>query len=837
MLEEIKKRKRKSVIASILLFVVILIGGTIAYFSSSISFENLFRTGTYKTITKEVFTSPTNWQPCDFVPKTITTKNEGTVPAAVRIKLTEKWYDDNDNDITSSVPSDSVIINFDNIEEWDKDGDYYYYYTLLNEGESTSSLISGVTLSCDVNGVSCSETSSSEYTCESNSPIAGKKYKLTATVQTAQGNKYQEAWNTNYEVYQEEVIPDKVACDLEVGEEESKEVYYIDSASDLYAFSKSVNSGNSYSGKIVRVRNNIDMSKYTVEQIQNECNDDTITGFTPIGSWNSVPFSGTFEGGGKIISNLTINNPTSGYQGLFGYLRYATVYGLNLENINITANDHAGALAGAEVASNISEIVVDKVNISSGSSAGGLIGMATGDYPTSSYVNSILIKGGESTGKIAIGEQGAYVTTQSIIAENMSGTSLENVSAYSSTVKINGEAQSSGFPESDIGDINFYESLGMDTYIAGDNNDTTYVFDYSPRGSVQITSYKPTTTLSGSGTSEDPYLITSEKDWKQATTDLSRYYKVTKDLDFSKKKFYMLGSGSHPFTGSLDGGAKFINNVTINANQGNNIGLIGYMRDKAKVFGINAINFNIHGNSYVGGILGENFAGAYVYEICMDNVNVTGNSKTGTVVGAYTGDYPFSSPINNILLKNGTTNGHVYLGNPGTYINPSNIIVERIKSSGTYEGTDYYGMDSAPRYSNEVIKNNVQVTNGFDSSLIDDLEYYSDVVETAYNGDSNDSGYYYDYVYSRGKVYLVDKNDTTNVPPYTPTSDSDNTSSSNNCTITYGEWTNLCSKYISGMHGGYQYRQYTGSDQGVGGACTGTGLDAAQRRKVNYICN
>ena len=129
------------------------------------------------------------------------------------------------------------------------------------------------------------------------------------------------------------------------------------------------------------------------------------------------------------------------------------------------------------------------------------------------------------------------------------------------------------------------------------------------------------------------------------------------------------------------------------------------------------------------------------------------------------------------------------------------------------------------------------MSNDYDSSLIDDLEYYSGKIETSYNGDTNGSGYYFDYIYSKGGVYVISTSDTSNTPPYTPISDNDTTSSSNNCTITYGSWTNLCSQYISGMHGGYQYRQYSGDDPGVGGACTGTGLDAAQRRKVNYVCN
>ena len=54
LLRQIKKRKRNSVVASILLLVIFLIGGTIAYFSSSLNIDNIFHTAVYKTVTTEI---------------------------------------------------------------------------------------------------------------------------------------------------------------------------------------------------------------------------------------------------------------------------------------------------------------------------------------------------------------------------------------------------------------------------------------------------------------------------------------------------------------------------------------------------------------------------------------------------------------------------------------------------------------------------------------------------------------------------------------------------------------------------------------------------------------
>lgn len=47
--------------------------------------------------------------------------------------------------------------------------------------------------------------------------------------------------------------------------------------------------------------------------------------FTPIESSYSKAFTGTFEGNGHKVTNLTINNTSSDYQSLFGYVKYGTI--------------------------------------------------------------------------------------------------------------------------------------------------------------------------------------------------------------------------------------------------------------------------------------------------------------------------------------------------------------------------------------------------------------------------------------------------------------------------------------------------------------------------------
>ena len=194
-------KKGKSLIAILVLFFGVVIGVTFAYFQSSTSFENLFTTGIYRVVTTEVFESPTNWKPGETVTKTITTTNEGTIPAAVRLKIIEQLIDANGVDITEDFNFWEYIYENDfDYENWIYgDDDYFYYKYILNPGDTTTSIFSSLTLNPNLNDVVCTGDNSTK-TCESTNPIVGATYKLTFVKETVQADKYQEVWGTDIEL-------------------------------------------------------------------------------------------------------------------------------------------------------------------------------------------------------------------------------------------------------------------------------------------------------------------------------------------------------------------------------------------------------------------------------------------------------------------------------------------------------------------------------------------------------------------------------------------------------------------------------------------------------------
>ena len=389
-----------------------------------------------------------------------------------------------------------------------------------------------------------------------------------------------------------------------------------------------------------------------------------------------------------------------------------------------------------------------------------------------------------------------------------------------------------------------YEYAGLDTWIGGDNNSTGYYFDYENNNSTNIVlkSVKKDPiifNLAGEGTKENPYLIRNMKEWKmvsgmpkkQNKNNEIAYYKIANDIDLSSGQFYMIGSANdNYFTGKVDGNLSKLYNLNMDIAPADNVGIFGYTRE-AEFVGLNLENITVKGKDYVGGLIGYATGSATkVNEVVGKNLNISGYSKIGGIVG-------YQGTVSNVIIKSGNVSGNDYIrGVIGHSGNVTNAIVENIGitySTTASPDTGPIGSSySNSYYSNKVIVNGNVQTSGFDSEYIDDLDYYTNKVETRLNGDKNNTGYYFDYVYSKGGIYLVNKYDKQE-------SDDDTPSSQKTCKVTYGAEQRGCYRYTSGIHDGYKYRSPSSGelDNGNGGACTGTGLSAAFRKKVYYTCN
>lgn len=124
--------------------------------------------------------------------------------------------------------------------------------------------------------------------------------------------------------------------------------YIISSSSHLLNLMLNVNDYDSWqeiaAGTYFKQVRDIDM-----KQASRSC--DIEYGWLPIGADTNTPFRGVYLGDGHIISNLSINRPTSPGVGLFGYLLDCTIDGLTMSRCSVTGQFAVGSLAGASITS------------------------------------------------------------------------------------------------------------------------------------------------------------------------------------------------------------------------------------------------------------------------------------------------------------------------------------------------------------------------------------------------------------------------------------------------------------------------------------------------------
>ena len=149
--------------------------------------------------------------------------------------------------------------------------------------------------------------------------------------------------------------------------------YIIKTTGDLDLLAQKVNAGTSYEGKYFKLGDNIAYDK------------NTGNNFTPIGyvlekdngEVNNFPFKGHFDGNGKTISGININNSSARYQGIFGYLK-GTVKNLVVRNCSIVTYHNIGAIVGLSEGTIENCHVGSDVTLSGHLNVGGIAGRSIG---------------------------------------------------------------------------------------------------------------------------------------------------------------------------------------------------------------------------------------------------------------------------------------------------------------------------------------------------------------------------------------------------------------------------------------------------------------------------
>jgi trimeric autotransporter adhesin len=167
-------------------------------------------------------------------------------------------------------------------------------------------------------------------------------------------------------------------------------------------------------------------------------------GFEPVGN-NITAFTGTFEGLGHTVSNLTINRSGTDYIGLFGDVA-GTLRNVGLVGGSITGASFTGALAGRNTGTTSNSYATSSVtgvnstggligtsgtlsnsyakgNVTgSGTGTGGLVGAASGNI-TNSYATGNVSGAGSTGGLVGEASGNSSITiTQSFAHGNVTGS-------------------------------------------------------------------------------------------------------------------------------------------------------------------------------------------------------------------------------------------------------------------------------------------------------------------------------------------------------------------------------------------------------------------------------
>ena len=167
--------------------------------------------------------------------------------------------------------------------------------------------------------------------------------------------------------------------------------FVICTAEELANLSDQVNAGDDKQGVYYQLGRNIALSAYR-----------ETPGWIPIGSNAGNPFSGNFDGNGKIISNLVIDDFDLANAGLFGYISGGTVKNLRVDKATIVGNYGVGGVAGSIEGGSIANCCVTGSTIEGYESVGGVAGYVdNGSIVTNCYVTGGTVKGSDSIGGVA----------------------------------------------------------------------------------------------------------------------------------------------------------------------------------------------------------------------------------------------------------------------------------------------------------------------------------------------------------------------------------------------------------------------------------------------------
>jgi hypothetical protein len=375
-----------------------------------------------------------------------------------------------------------------------------------------------------------------------------------------------------------------------------------------------------------------------------------------IGWFDGSSFTGVFDGNRHKISHLTIKGEE--HLGLFGSLGVGgEIKDLGIVDVDITGSDSVvGALVGSngitwwDVGGGMITRCYSTGSVSGKYRVGGLVG-SNGSWDTSGCIVMQCYSTAEVSGNGRVGGLVGYnrdgdvtqcYSTGAVSGEDgVGGLVGENddggtVTAGFWDTQTSGQSKSAGGTGKTTAEMQSkqtYLDAGWD-FVGEIQNGTHETWQMSPEGGYPViailSGYAPAQ-LQGSGTAEDPYLISNAQELGAMIYYSSRaHYRLAAHIDLAGIRWSM--AILPRLAGTFDGNDMTISHLTIKGEGENGVGLFGRLESAAEVKNLGVVDVNITGSGWeVGGLVGHNEGGTLAQ--CYSTGAVSGNGSVGGLVG------------------------------------------------------------------------------------------------------------------------------------------------------------------------------------------------------------
>ena len=438
--------------------------------------------------------------------------------------------------------------------------------------------------------------------------------------------------------------------------------YLISSVAELNLLAEKVNAGKSFLGKYFRLMADI------------EYDSSVKNNFTPIGFGSDAVFCGYFDGNGHCVSGLNVNKSGESHIGLFGNASGAVIISTVLSGCSFNGDNYVGGIVGKMESGIVSNCLVLNTKITCPNTCGMIAGYSGGKLKLSNnyYDNQSNLNGryGNGIGVNSNNNDNASFGVRIIGADGVTIKPAEDVlGGYESGFKI----YSSGLMYQNVLfkkeqttvtlSITYTGNIPQDHVLEGFKAYGVMMSEAGGNYSVSLQGIEdcviePCIAIqywTGTGTEDDPYLITSiagmnhlAEEVNNGNTYENKHFALGKDLEYDRSvenNFEPIGNNPKFFKASFDGRGHTISGVNVlSADDAGDVGIFGFVQgtsgNRRYIRNLTVVNssFVSTNRDDVAAICGNSdYADIENCHVGSD-VYVSGRSYVGGIVGSHYGN-------------------------------------------------------------------------------------------------------------------------------------------------------------------------------------------------------